>query len=244
MLCDISNLIDTAKISMKNRILFMGLLSGLLGLFGCGDSKTTNKTAKNDTAKVQTINPKDILFTTPTIDNALPQFKEKTDTCAFFHEDEWRQIEFVSKNQKASIDIEIAKIKDIVDNQSLKGESYMGYKNIAVRELITEPLSIDFSLLKSYLTGKPIKMQGLGLDNNPGQVKGGFFFNINGVNYYGVSENNIVKTFCIYSADSKQDLKASTESLAKFLATEKLYLIDWRAMHVFDETNIKTDLVK
>jgi hypothetical protein len=229
---------------MKHQTLFMGLLSGLLGLFGCGDSKTKNKTAQSDTAKVQTINPNDILFTTPTIENALPLFTEKTDTCAFFHEDEWRQIEFVFKNQKTSIDKEIAKIKDVVDNQSHKGGRYVGYKNVAVRDLITEPLSIDFSKLKSYLTEKPIKMQGLGLDNNPGQVKGGFFFNVNGVNYYGVVDNDGVKTFCIYSADSEQELKASTDDLAKLLATEKLYLVDWRAMHVFDETNIKTDLVK
>jgi hypothetical protein len=229
---------------MKNLTLFMGLISGLLGLLGCGDNKTTNKTSQTDTAKIQTINPNDILFTTPTLNNALPDFKEKTDTCVFFHEDEWRQIEFVSKNQKASIDKEIIKIKDIYDNQSHKGENYVGYKNVAVRDLITEPLFIDFSKLKSYLTDKPIKIQGLGLDNNTGQVKGGFFFNINGVNYYGLVDNNTVKTFCIYSSDSEQDLKSATVNLAKLLAAEKLYLIDWRAMHVFDETNIKTGLVK
>ena len=239
-----SKLIDTAKIIMKNRTLFMGLLSGLLGIFGCGENKTSNKEIKNDTANIQTINPNDILFTTPTLNNALPDFKEKTDTCSFFHEDEWRQIEFISKSQKASIDKEIAKIKYIIDNQSHKGESYVGYKNVAVRDLIIEPLSVDFTKLKSYLTDNSIKIQGLGLDNNPGQVKGGFFFNVNGVNYYGLVDNNIVKTFCIYSADSEQDLKASTGNFAKFLATEKLYLVDWRAMHVFDETNIKTDLVK
>jgi hypothetical protein len=238
-----SNLTETEK-NMKSQTLFMGLISGLLGLFGCGHGKTTNEVSQTDTTKVQTINPNDILFTTPTLNNALPVFEEKTDTCAFFHEDEWRQIEFVSKNQKASIDKEIAKIKDIYDNQSHKGDSYVGYKNVAVRDLITEPLTVDFSRLKSYLTDKPIKMQGLGLENNPGQVKGGFFFNINGVNYYGLVDNNIVKTFCIYSSDSEQDLKSATDNLAKFLATEKLYLIDWRAMHVFDETNIKTDLVK
>ena len=229
---------------MKNLTLFMGLISGLLALLGCENGKTTNKTSQSDTAKVQTINPNDILFTTPTLNNALPSFKEKTDTCAFFHEDEWRQVEFVSKNKKASIDKEILKIKDICDNQSHKGDVYVGYKNVAVRDLITDPLSVDFSKLKSYLTDKPIKIQGLGLDNNPGQVEGGFFFNINGVNYYGVVDNNIVKTFCIYSSHSEQDLKSATANLAKLLATEKLYLIDWRAMHVFDETNIQTDLVK
>lgn len=93
------------------------------------------------------------------------------------------------------------------------------------------------------MTDKPIKTQGLGLENNPGQVNGGFFFAINGVNYYGLEENNIVKTFCIYSADSEMDLKSATENIAKFLLKENLYLVDWRAMKVFDESNIKTDLV-
>ncbi len=80
----------------------MGLLSGLLGIFGCGDNNTTDKATKNDTTKIQTINPNHILFTTPTLNNALPDFKEKTDTFSFFHEDEWRQIEFVSKSQKCT----------------------------------------------------------------------------------------------------------------------------------------------
>lgn len=213
----------------------MGLLSGLLGLLGCGNNKTSDKTSENGSTKVQTMNPNDILFTTPTLNNALPDFKEKTDSCAFFHEDEWRQIEFITKDQKVSIDKEIAKIKDIYDNHSHKGAGYTAFKNVAVRDLITQPLSVDFSKLKSYLTDKPIKMQGLGLENNTGQVKGGFFFAINGVNYYGLTDNNFVKIFCIYSADSDKELKSATENLTKLLAAEKLYLVDWRSMKVFDE---------
>lgn len=221
----------------------MGLISGLLGLLGCGNSITDSKTTQKDST-AQTVNLNDILFTTPTLNNGLPEFKDKTDTCAFFHEDYWRQIEFISKDQKSSIDKEILKIKDVFDNHTHKSETYHAFKKVAVRDLITQPLTIDFSKLKSYLTDKPIKMQGLGLENNPGQVKGGFYFSVNGVNYYGLADNNIVKTFCIYSADSDESLKSSVDNLSKLLATEKLYLVDWTAMHVFDETNIKTDLVK
>ena len=221
----------------------MGTISGLLGLFGCDDSKTESKTTTQDKSP-QTVNLDSILFTTPTLENALPQFRDKTDTCAFFHEDEWRQIEFISKDQKGSIDKEIAKIKDIFDNHTHKSETYTAFKKVAVRDLIPQPMTIDFSKLKSYLTDKPIKMQGLGLENNPGQVKGGFYFSVDRVNYYGVLDNNSVKTFCIYSADSDENLKSATDKLSKLLANEKLYLVDWRAMHVFDETNIKTDLVK
>lgn len=73
---------------MKLIILAMGLLSGLLGFFSCGDTKIGNQTSQKDNSKVQTINLNDILFTTPTLNNALPDFRKKTDSCAFFHEDE------------------------------------------------------------------------------------------------------------------------------------------------------------
>ncbi len=221
----------------------MGIISALLGLLGCGDSKTENKTT-NQGKTTQTVDPDSILFTIPTLENALPQFKDKTDICAFFHEDEWRQIEFISKDQKSSIDKEIENIKDIFDNHTHKSETYTAFKKVAVRDLIPQPLTIDFSKLKSYLTDKPIKMQGLGLENNAGQVKDGFYFSVNGVNYYGVLDNNNVRVFCIYSADSDENLKSATDNLSKLLSKENLYLVDWRAMHVFDESNIKTDLVK
>jgi hypothetical protein len=229
---------------MKNNIITMGLLSGLLSLFGCGDIKVDGSTTQKDSASVQTVNLNDILFTTSTLNNALPEFKEKTDTCAFFHEDEWRQVEFISKDQKPSIDKEIAKIKDIYDNHSHKGKDYVGFKKVAVRDLITQPLSVDFSKLKSCLTDKPIKMIGLGLENNPGQVKDGFYFTIDGIGYYGILDNNVVKTFCIYSSDSDEQLKAATIHLAKLLTKENLYLVDWRSMRTFDEANIKTDLIQ
>ncbi|WP_276135120.1 hypothetical protein [Polluticoccus soli] len=229
---------------MKTRTLFTGFLLGVLGLFSCGDNKTTTQTTLNATTEMQTIDLNNLLYTTPTINDALPDFVEKTDTCAFFHEDEWRQVEFISKNQRELIDKEVEKIKDIVENQSVKGESQVGYKSVAVRDLITQPLSVEFSKLTSYLTTKPIMLHGLGFDNNPGQVKGGFYFNLNGVNYYGVLDNNQVKVLGIYSAESEQDLKTATGKLSELLAEEKLYLVDWRAMRVFDETNIKTELVK
>lgn len=220
----------------------MGLLSGLFSLFGCGMNKDKEPKTQQDSTNVQTININDALFTIPTINNALPEFKEKTDTCVFFHEDEWRQIEFISKDQKPLIDQEISKIKDIYDNHSHKGDGYMGFKEIAVRDKITQPLRLDFTKLKSYLTDKPIEILGLGLENNEGQVRNGFYFTIDGIGYYGVLEHNFVTAFCIYSTESDEQLKAATTRLSKLLEMENLFLVDWRSMLVFDETSIKTDI--
>lgn len=222
----------------------MGLLSGLLTFFGCGD-KAEKTNVQQDTSNVKTINLNDILYTTPTLENALPEFEDKMDASNMqFHEDDWRQIEFLSKDLKSSIDKEITKIKDVYDNHSHKGDTYTAFKKVTVRDLITQPLSIDFSELQACLSDKKLTINGLSLHNNPGQVKNGFSFSANGIDYYGqLDDTKKVKWFCIYSVDSQESMKASIDKLSKLLATENLYLVDWRQMQVFDETNIKTDFV-
>lgn len=45
------------KFSMKKQTLLRGFLSGLLGLFGCGDGKPTNKTAQNVVTILQFLLP-------------------------------------------------------------------------------------------------------------------------------------------------------------------------------------------
>jgi hypothetical protein len=227
---------------MKHKIIIMGFLSGLLGIFGCGNQKNDTTSGKDS---AQNINFNDILFTTPTLENALPDFENKMDTSNLqFHEDDWRQIEFISKNQKDVIDKEIAKIKDIYVNHSHKGDTYTAFKEVAVRDLITQPLAIEFLKVKSYLADKDIPIYGVSLQNNSGQVRNGFSFSANGIDYYGqLDENKKIKWFCIYSAESQESLKSSIGRLSKLLATENLYLVDWRQMKVFDEVNIKTDFV-
>ncbi|MCA6373870.1 MAG: hypothetical protein IM631_21120 [Cytophagales bacterium] len=228
---------------MKRLILIMGLLSGLLGLFGCGKKEQNNISTADS---VQTLNPNNILFTTPTLENTLPDFEDKTDTANLqFHEDDWRQIEFISKNQRNLIDQEIVKIKNIFDNHLHKGDTYIAFKNVAVRDLINQPLTIDFTLVKTFFADNNLTTRGLSLQNNAGQVKNGFTFTAHGVDYYGqLDDTGKVKWMGIYSAESNESLKASIPHLTKLLADLNLYLVDWRQMKVFDEQNIKTDFGK
>jgi len=212
------------------------IFGGIFSLFGC-DSPKPEPQKPDET--VQKINLDNILYTTPTINNSLPQFTEKTETCVVFHEDDWRQTEFISKNQKASIDKEIQEIRDVLENHSHHGDSYTGYRKLTVRELITEPLTVDFEKLKSYLTDDDIELSGVELGNNDGQVNGGFYFSTNGINYYGQRDNQLVGIFCIHSVDS---FGTSLENLSRLLKEENLFLVDWRSATVYDEITILTDL--
>jgi hypothetical protein len=211
-----------------------------VALLSCSAKREIVGDLQRDSSNMSTVNPNTMRFAIPTINDALPEFTAKVDTCAFFHEDDWRQIEFVSKDQREAIGYEFLKIQNVYE----RSDSTNGFSDVAVRTLITKPLSIKLSTLKSYLTSKKIKMLGLGLENNEGQVKDGFFVEIEGVNYYGIANDGIVSTLGIFSVKGESELRAATKKLAKLLKAEKLYLVDWKYMNLYDEINIESDLLK
>jgi len=83
-------------------------------------------------------------------------------------EDDWRQIEFISKDQKSSIDTEIDSINYIFEHKIHKGPHYVSFKEIRVRRLIKQPLSIPIGRILNYLGDGEIKQSGLNILNNSG----------------------------------------------------------------------------
>ncbi len=219
----------------------MGLISVLLSLFGCNNQKENKIIATDSSGNIQTINPKDILMTIPTIENTFPDFENKTDSNNLkILEDDWRQIEFISKDQKTSIDQEIDSITYIFEHEMHQGKDYSAFKNLHVRRLITKPISLSFEKFKSYLGDAKNEIAGITVNGNNGQIKNGFSISSEGLNYYGVKDkNNNVSVLCFYGADTDNDLVKSIDKISKLLAIEKLYLVDWINRKVVDEKNIK-----
>jgi hypothetical protein len=221
-------------------IIYIGIFGGLLALFGCDNSKKGKISTKTSSRQDTTINVNNILFTTPTIENTFPSFEEIVDSSNLsIPEDDWRQVEFVSKSQQALIDAEIDSITYIFQHKVHQGPSYSGFKEIYVRRLIVQPISIPYHKILGYLGQANSKKSGLIIDNNPGQVKNGFSLICDGVEYYGLKDSkNNVTTFCIYGANSDEDLDKSIKNLSKFLRSEELFLVHWTHSKVFNEANI------
>jgi len=226
---------------MKQLLVLMGLISGLLSLFGCNNQKESKIIATDSSGNVQTINPKDILMTIPTIENTFPDFENKTNPNNLkILEDDWRQIEFISKDQKTLIDQEIDSITYIFEHEMHQGKDYSAFKNLHVRRLITKPVSLTFEKIKSYLGDTKNKIAGITINGNSGQVRNGFSIFSQGLNYYGVKDdNNKVFVLCFYGADADKDLVNSIGRVSKLLSTENLYLVDWIHRKIVDEKNIK-----
>jgi len=219
----------------------MGLISGLLSLFGCNNQKESKIIATDSSGNVQSINPNDILMTIPTIENTFPDFENNTDSNNLkILEDDWRQIEFISKDQKTLIDQEMDSIAYIFEHEMHQGKDYTAFKNLYVRRLITNPISVSFEKIERYLGDTKNEIAGINVNGNNGQVKNGFSVTSQGLNYYGIKdENKNVVVLCFYGTDSDKDLVKSIDKISTFLATEKLYLVDWIHRKIIDEKTIK-----
>lgn len=148
--------------------------------------------------KIEKINSQDVLFTLPTISNEIPVTGDKclyNDFEISIHEDEWRQSEFLKTSSFPLIDIEVAKIKDVWENDSKKvDDKFTAFKRCHVRSTVGEPaLSIDFGELKKLLNVNKIGC--LKIDGD--FVLNSFSFQTEDTTYYGTQNNGQVDQLCI-----------------------------------------------
>lgn len=175
--------------------------------------------------KVEYVDPKDILFTLPTISNELPNMEDRSIYNHFevsILEDDWRQNEFLNKSSYPLVDIEVAKIQDIWANNSKEtGASFPAFNKCHVRDVIGAPgLTVNFEALKNLL--KTEEVGSLKLNSNNGFVLSGFSIKTENTTYYGVVNNQIVDHLCV----SRYSDHSITE-IENIVRTFDLIFINW-----------------
>jgi len=150
-------------------------------------------------SKIELMNPKDILFSLPTISDEIASTVPKALFNDFEYqilEDDWRQNEFLNKASINLINQEIEEIKKIWKNGKIEDASFNAFKNCHVRSLIGFPnLNIDFENLKSLLKIK--KIGSLKFIKQKEFVENAFVFKTEKTTYYGIVANHIVTQLCI-----------------------------------------------
>jgi len=94
------------------------------------------------------VNPQEVLFSLPTLNDALPGLSNlmADKNTVMMHEDHWRQFEFVEERFKTVIDDELTAIAAIWRNQSVSFGSSTAFRSIHIRKLISRPILISFSI--------------------------------------------------------------------------------------------------
>ena len=187
--------------------------------------------------KIEHVDPSKILFSLPTVSNDLPGIEPgstKIDKRVIeLHEDDWRQVELVSRSLQPQIDEEIAGIERIHRDQRVGP----GFKNVHVREEIPSPIATAIALpeLREACGRQATWLDGIALHGVAGLVERGFAVKlISSIELYGQCQGDRITVLALQNRVMNNSADHDLESLAAFFARQELSLVNWCAAQQID----------
>src|SRR5271166_2815826 len=189
----------------------------------------------------QFIDPGNILYSIPTLCESTPAVDQlpRPGVCRSLHEDDWRQIEFVSLANRAHIQ------KELESLNSLKQQyrSGPGWTSVYNRREHPTPLA---STGVRFADMPPLSSSALWLGSGPpwgGLVRGGFALSdSSGWFLYGqrTPDGDIIQLALLYSASTMS--AAMAKILSRLCSNSELILVDWFGAAVVDTSSADTVL--
>jgi hypothetical protein len=174
--------------------------------------------------RVQLMDPREILFSLPSICDAIPGVSIQPLTGGEFAlaEDDWRQLEFVSRELAGEADEEIAKIRLIHENASVEG---VGWKEIHIRTKPEIPIARNLTLagLAKALNVLP-EPGGVTYHGAQARITDGYSLRIGGLILYGVAPGGVVQVIALSEAAQGAAVVDRLKALAQDL---NLDLVNW-----------------
>jgi hypothetical protein len=165
--------------------------------------------------KTENIDPTLILFSLPTLDDALPPMREQESSSAYeMHEDDWRQREFVSRQLIEEIDAEMVEIRKVWAERDGPG-----FKRAHIRSKIRQPLrgvTLTLGEVGDSLGG----IEPVGLVVGGGLVIDGFALPLRGGAAYGRVVDGLVDALGLHGDAEPGGLRGLANQRA-------LVLVDW-----------------
>ena len=194
--------------------------------------------------KLQTVDPKTIMFTVPTISNDLAPLDPitappRTDDPQM-HEDDWCQVEFFHKSYLPELEHKLKEYKAFeASNRQLtkiEGKEYPVWRNTYVRTVARESLvpgSAPLLQLEKIVGSKAGPAPALFSSSSwNGRVKDGFTLKIGrSVELYGYTSQGEVSVLGA-SVGANPDDQALVRAFASLNTSLGLVLVDWRSQFI------------
>jgi hypothetical protein len=186
--------------------------------------------------KVVKIPTSNILFTVPTLCNEIAAVRagstKQGKNALELHEDDWRQIEFLSTSYRNVIDTDLTQIMHIYRDASVNTGRFVAFKHIHLRQQLNAPLQEEILLnqLEGIFPSVSYRYEGVAYQQSDGLIEGGFAFKVATTLFYGQQVEGVVKVLGLNmgekAPEANQDL---ADALQKFMAVYQLCLVDWCA---------------
>jgi hypothetical protein len=178
--------------------------------------------------EVAKVSPKDILFSLPTLNDALPAIAPGStklgENVLELHEDDWRQVELVARELGDAVEAELVCVRRILD-----GRTGPGFKALHVRERLATPLAGRQITPEQIAQALPdaLVLDGIAFRDVAGLVEGGFAITSGELHVYGIQRNGAVTTLALRHAPDPvpAPLRALVEQ-------HGLLLVEWCAARI------------
>jgi len=210
-----------------------------IAIVGCNriDTPPAAGTAIKDTGDVTTMDPNEILFTTPTLNDAIPatlQGSKVPADCIQLHEDDWRQFEFIPHSLKTHVDEEMADINGIGDDHSVPlGDSGRAFREVHVRKRIPNALDISMPLaeFETFIGQKTKTMTFFGYGEVLCDVHA---VAIDKLVIYARIQDDTVTALGFDAVNRFRLPPEFATRLSSFVRTHNLMLVHWRSRTLFE----------
>jgi hypothetical protein len=180
--------------------------------------------------KIEYVNPNDIWFSLPTIENTFPNLISQalfTDFAIQIHEDDWLQQEFISASNAEQIENMLDQIKESAEDRQ-ENDGITTYKKCFPRQFPTSKIKDTILLTDIQKALESDKLGSLRINDYEGFAENVFVIEALGTFFYGqLHKDNQLQTFAIYNIGDVTDSKQLENFTKKF----KLHFVDWTGMY-------------
>ncbi|NOK23195.1 hypothetical protein [Corallococcus carmarthensis] len=181
--------------------------------------------------KVTLVDPGSILYSLPTIEGVLPAIAEGSTKqgrrMLEFHEDDWRQVEFVALTLQVPIQAELKSIQQIHSGH----RKAAGFDALHLRGGVPSPLEgvrLTLADLRGALGETAAWQDGLSFQGVAGLIAGGFAVQMSPALWlYGTEREGHVTALGLQQTGTRADLEGVGRMLAALASRYQLGLVDW-----------------
>lgn len=185
-------------------------------------------------AKIEYVSDKGVLYSLPTINEDTPDTGELAPEQNVFtlHEDDWRQMEFVSDSYIETINDELRAIMAIYQNH----QEEAGFSQLHIRKAIKQPLNTTFKLdkVKQYLPPEAIDAAAVVFAQDEHRINDVFALNISPLVIYGqIAKSGNINALGMQFIDNPANtLPYVIDGLISFMKDYNLVFVDWVRLQV------------
>ncbi len=182
---------------------------------------------------VETVSPANILYSLPTICDAVPRCDAVGDADRFeLHEDDWRQVEFVGAGLAGVVEAQLRAVREIYKRHAVgtQADGLTGFRAIHIRSEPVQPLPTAPSRQHLLALLSPAPPRPVGLRGQPGTIRDSFAVPVGPLMLYGIAEPDAIRVLGLHPAgphNAGRRTFGPLASLQQGLRSFDPTLVDW-----------------